>query len=208
MFVRLAVLVVIFVRRLVMFYSDMVAECGDVQCVFVRRVGFRFRDGLRRANRFTGFGFVRLVFSGLVFLVVFVGFLMFVVFRLFFFVDFDFLFEDRAAGYSIGLHDFANLILLRIDQTGRKSGAFIVAEFGTVAVFRFFGGGLSIFHCLDFLFVEFGNVLRFGVGLLADDFRGLRTGACEEPARKGTTRTARAGRCAGNDCSATRLNIF
>ena len=200
-------LVVLFVRRLVVFEIDVVAESGDMQRVFVRGIGFRFRDGLRRAHRSAGFGFVRLVLSRLVFLVVFARFLLFVVFRLFF-VDFGFFFEDRSAGDSIGLHDFTDFVLLRIDQAGRKSGALVVTELGTVAVFRFFGSVLSIFHRFDFLFIEFGNVLRFGIGLFADDFRGLRASACEEPAGKGSTGTAWAGRCAGNHGAAPRLNVF
>src|SRR5256885_8852515 len=161
MFVRFAMLVVFFVRRLVVFETDMVAESGDMQRVFVRGVGFGFRDGLRRANRFPGFGFVRFMFAGFVFLVVFVRFVLFVVFRLFF-VDFDFFFEDRAAGDSIGVHDFANLVLLRIDQAGRKSGALVVAELGTVAVFRFVASGLSVFHRFDFFFVERSEERRVG----------------------------------------------
>jgi len=127
MFVRFTVLVVFFVRRLAVFEIDMIAESGDMQRVLVRGIGFRFRNGLRRANSFPGFGFVRFMFARLVFLVVFVRFVLFVVFRLFF-VDFDFLFEDRAAGDSVGVHDFANLVLLRINQAGRKSGALVVAE--------------------------------------------------------------------------------
>src|SRR5207302_10314608 len=70
-FVRFTVLVVFFVRRLVVFETEMVAESGDMQRVLVRGVGFRFRDGLRRANSLPGFGFVRFMFAGLVFLVVF-----------------------------------------------------------------------------------------------------------------------------------------
>ena len=207
MFVRFTVLVMFIVRRLVVFEIDMVAESGDMQRVLVRRIGFGFRDGLRRANGFPGFGFVRFMFAGLVFLVVFVRFVLFVVFRLFF-VDFDFLFEDRAAGDSIGVHDFANLVLLRIDQAGRKSGALVVAELGTVAVFGFVASGLSVFHRFDFFIVEFGDVLCFGLGLFATDFGGFRTGSSEEPAGKGTTRAAWARRCAGNDCATARLNVF
>jgi len=207
MFVRFTVLVMFIVRRLVVFEIDMVAESGDMQRVLVRRIGFGFRDGLRRANGFPGFGFVRFMFAGLVFLVVFVRFVLFVVFRLFF-VNFDFFFEDRAAGDSVGVHDFANLVLLRIDQAGRKSGALVVAELGAVAVFRFVASGLSVFHRFDFFFVEFGDVLCFGLGLFTAGFDGLWTGSSEEPAGKGTTRAAWARRCAGNDCATARLNVF
>ena len=207
MFVRFAVLVVFFVRRVVVFETDMVAESGDMQGVLVRGIGFGFRDGLRRANSLPGFGFVRFMFAGLVFLVVFVRFVLFVVFR-FFFVNFDFLFEDRAAGDSVGVHDFANLVLLRIDQAGRKSGALVVAELGTVAVFRFVAGGLSVFHRFDFFFVEFGDVLCFGLGLFTAGFGGLWTGSSEEPAGKGTTRAAWARRRSGNNCATARLNVL
>src|SRR6266404_5407921 len=103
MFVRFAVLVVFFVRRVVVFETDMVAESGDMQGVLVRGIGFGFRDGLRRANSLPGFGFVRFMFAGLVFLVVFVRFVLFVVFRLFF-VIFNFLFNDCTAGDFFGLH--------------------------------------------------------------------------------------------------------
>ena len=207
MFVRFTVLVVFIVRRLVMFETDMVAESGDMQRVFVRGIGFGFRDGLRRANSLPGFGFVRFMFAGLVFLVVFVRFVLFVVFRLLF-VNFDFFFEDRAAGDSVGVHDLTNLVLLRIDQAGRKSGALVVAELGAVAVFRFVASGLSVFHRFDFFFVEFGDVLCFGLGLFTAGFDGLWTGSSEEPAGKGTTRAAWARRRSGNDCATARLNVF
>ena len=207
MFVRFAVLVVFFVRRVVVFETDMVAESGDMQGVLVRGIGFGFRDGLRRANSLPGFGFVRFMFAGLVFLVVFVRFVLFVVFRLFF-VNFDFFFEDRAAGDSIGVHDFANLVLLRIDQAGRKSGALVVAELGAVAVFGLVASGLSVFHRFDFFFVEFGDVLCFGLGLFTAGFGGLCAGSCEEPAGKGTTRAAWPRRRAGNDCATARLNVL
>jgi hypothetical protein len=206
-FVRFTVLVVFFVRRLVMFETDMVAESGDMQRVLVRGVGFRFRDGLRRANSLPGFGFVRFMFAGLVFLVVFVRFVLFVVFRLFF-VNFDFFFEDRTAGDSIGLHDCAILVLLRINQAGRKSGALVVAQLGTVAVFGFVAGRLSVFHRFDFFFVEFGDVLCFGLGLFTAGFGGFRTGSSEEPAGKGTTHAAWARCCAGNNCATARLNVL
>src|SRR5205814_933797 len=70
LFVRFTVLVVFIVRRLVVFEIDMVAESGDMQRVFMRGIGFGFRGGLRRANGLPGFGFVRFMFAGLVFLVV------------------------------------------------------------------------------------------------------------------------------------------
>jgi hypothetical protein len=119
-----------------------------------------------------------------------------------------FFFEDRATGDSIGLCYFAEFVLLRVNQAGGKRSALVFAEFGPVAVFPFIGSSLSILHGLDFFFVEFGNVLSFGLGLFAFDFGGLGTGSGEEPAGKGGTRAAKGGSCAGNDCSAARLNVF
>jgi hypothetical protein len=68
---RFTVLVVLFVRRLVVFESDVIAECGDVQRIFMRGIGFGFRDGLRGVYGFLEFGFVRFAFLGFAF----VGFL-------------------------------------------------------------------------------------------------------------------------------------
>jgi hypothetical protein len=36
---------------------DVLAECGNVQSIFMRRIGFGFRYGLRRADEFLNFVF-------------------------------------------------------------------------------------------------------------------------------------------------------
>jgi hypothetical protein len=185
-----AVLIVLFVRRLVVFEFDVVTERGDVQRVFMRGIGFSFRDGLPTAYALLAFGFV---FAGLAFLVVFFRFFVFVVFRPFFVGFFLFFFEHRAGDDAVDLRDFNNFILLRVDQAGGKRGAFVITEFRAVAILRFVGSRLGVLHCFDFFVVEFGDVLCFSLRLFVDDFRGFRTGSCEEPAGKGTTGAARTG---------------
>src|SRR5437660_438810 len=82
------------------------------------------------------------------------------------------------------------------------------AVLGAVAVFGLVASGLSVFHRFDFFFVEFGDVLCFGLGLFTAGFGGLCAGSCEEPAGKGTTRAAWPRRRAGNDCATARLNVL
>jgi len=103
-----------------------VAESGEMQRVFVR-AGFGFADGLRRANSLPGFGFVRFMFAGLGFLVVFVDSCCSSLFRLFF-VNFDFFFEDRAAGDSSACTTSRTSSCFASIQAGRKDGALVVAE--------------------------------------------------------------------------------
>lgn len=177
-----AVFVIVVDVLFVVLDFDVIAKRRDVQRVFVSRVGFGFGDGLRRAGDFLDGGFVRFfVFV----VVVFLGFVEFLFVRLFFgFV----LFEDSAASGCFGFDDFANFILLGVDQAGRKRVAFIVAELRTV--FAFFGGSLRLFEGVEFFLIEI-RLFRFeGFRLFARYFRGVRSTG-EKPTGQRTTGTAR-----------------
>lgn len=108
----LVVLMLIVGVPFVMFDLDVIAKRRDVKRVLVRRVGFRFGNGLRSADDFLHFRFVRFfVFV----LFVFLGFVEFLFVSLFF--GFVFL-EDSAASGRFGLNVFADFILFGVDQAG------------------------------------------------------------------------------------------
>lgn len=107
----------------------MFAKRGDVQCIFVRGVGFGFSDGLRSAQNFLNGGlFIRLfgVF----------GFLTFFIFilRVVFFIHFVVL-EDGAAGCRVGFYFLTDEILFGVDDAGREVGGFLIAD-GNLGRFR------------------------------------------------------------------------
>jgi len=167
---------VIFVSRFVMFQLDVVSEGCNVQRVFVRRIGRCFRDCLRSAHDFLNGWFVVV----LLFLVNFFCFS-----QLFPFVFEFVLFENGAAAGGLSLHNFAHFILLGIDQTGRKCGAFFVAEFD--AVFGFVCDGLSLFELFDFLSVQIRFFCLEGFRLFACNFGGFSATSSKQPAGQRTT---------------------
>lgn len=161
-----AILFELLMRRLVVFELDMVSEGGDVKCVFVGRIGFRFGDSLWGAYDFLYRGlvsfiflFVRLVRSRKLFFV--------------FFFDFVF-FEHGAASGSVGVsfHNFADFVLFGVNKTGGKRGTLFVAQLD--AVFGFVGDGLCFLERFDFFAVQIRFFRCKGFCVFARDFCGFR----------------------------------
>src|SRR5216683_1037085 len=125
---------------------DVIAQGGNVQCIFVRGVGFRFSHRLRRTYDFLNVVLVLAVMFIVVlfafvlarFLHPFVLFvqLVFVVFILFVFLSFIF-FKDRSAGGGSRGNFLANQILFGFDYAGGKQFGFFLADVHVRSCFRF-----------------------------------------------------------------------
>lgn len=87
------------------------------------------------------------------------------------------------------MYNFANFVLLGVNQTGRESCALFVAEFH--AVFGFVGDGLSLFELFDFFCIQIRFFRLEGFGLFASHFSGFCGATGKQPAGQGTSRTAR-----------------
>jgi hypothetical protein len=192
MILLIFVVLLIFVRRLE-FELNLVAECRDVQSVLVRRVGFGFCNGLRSINDFLHGRFVIFPFFCFFLGEVFLNFFLYFV-----------LFEDRAARCAIRRDDFTNFVLLGVNQAGRESGAFFVAQFD--AVFCFLCDGLSLFESVEFFVIQLGDFFSLcsGVEVFSGDFRGFGTTG-EQPAGQRATRTSRSGSRARQKSRTARL---
>src|SRR5262249_30048422 len=104
-------------------------------------------------------------------------------------------------------NNFADFVLLCVDQAGGEHGTFFITQFD--GIFRFiFRDGLCFFEGFDFLCVEFGDFFGFLCG--GEFFSGYFGGfsaACEEPTRERAARTAGARSVARQNRAAV-LNVI
>jgi hypothetical protein len=201
------------------------AERRHVQCVFVRRVGLRFGNGLRRTYDFLNVvlavvfvvfvlvicmlarRFLRTLVLLMELLLVFFVLLDFGLspFVNFFFLFFDFVFlKNRAAGSRSGRNFLANQILFGFDDAGGKQFGFFFADVHFRSGFRFGGARRSFFVLVRLRGCRASDFVRkiFGDGLIR--FRGFDAfggSAGEKPTGQTAARTARSvcwSRLAGN----------
>lgn len=191
---------------------DVIAECSNVQRIFVRGIGFGFGNGLRRADEFLYFVIVFVVvFVGIMLVAVpFAGFcgafVFFVEVRLVVFVLFDFgfralfgfffvvffgfvLFEDGAAGSRVRVDLFAHQILFGFNNAGGEDGGFFLTDIHFFAIAVHFNG-LAVIG--SFLFGSGSDVAAriFISGSFRGLFGAFGRSAGKQPTGQTAARTA------------------